>query len=88
MAKAIKYRFLSCLINTGTEEKPVMEPLYLEKHMPWSVETEQFAKEEAYNGEYEIYDDGQEEPVAKPTPEERIAELEEALNMLLNGVTE
>ena len=29
-----------------------------------------------------------EQPVPEPTPEERIAVLEEALNMLLSGVTE
>ena len=29
-----------------------------------------------------------EQPAPKPTPEERIATLEEALNMLLSGVTE
>lgn len=42
----------------------------------------------AYNGEYTIEDDGQPEPVVKPTQEERIAELEEALELLLSGVTE
>ena len=45
-------------------------------------------KEIAYNGEYTIEDDGQPESEAQPTAAERIAELEEALNMLLNGVTE
>lgn len=29
-----------------------------------------------------------EQPASEPTPEERIAVLEEALNMLLSGVTE
>lgn len=43
------------------------------------------AKAEAYNGEYTIEDDGVEE---LPTDAERIAELEEALYMLLNGVVE
>lgn len=45
------------------------------------------AKEIAYNGEYTIEDDGVEE-THEPTDAERIAELEEALAMLLNGVTE
>lgn len=45
------------------------------------------AKRESYNGEYVIEDDGVEE-VAEPTQEERIAELEEALALLLSGVTE
>ena len=43
------------------------------------------ASEAAYNGEYTLEDDGQQEPV---TDAKRIAELEEALDMLLSGVTE
>ena len=43
------------------------------------------AKEIAYNGEWSV--DGEDEAV-EPTDAERIAELEEALAMLLNGVTE
>ena len=46
------------------------------------------AKLEAYNGEYTVADDGRPEPEAQPTPEQRIAELEQALEMLLSGVTE
>ena len=56
--------------------------------MPYSDANEEIAKREAYNGEYAIEDDGQDEPVAEPTNEERTAELEEALEMLLSGVTE
>lgn len=86
--KRIKYTFLSSEVNYGTEEKPDVWQEFIHKDFQYSDETLEAANREAYNGEYEIYDDGQEEPVAKPTPEERIAELEEALNMLLNGVTE
>ena len=46
------------------------------------------AMEIAYNGEYTIEDDWQPESEAQPTNAERIADLEEALNMLLSGVTE
>ena len=56
--------------------------------MPWNEANEEIAKKEAYNGEYTIEDDGQPEPVPQQTQEERIAELEEALEMLLSGVTE
>lgn len=45
------------------------------------------ATEIAYNGEYTIEDDGIEES-KEPTQEQRIAELEAALEMLLSGVTE
>ena len=54
--------------------------------MGWNDTNEEIAKREAYNGEYTIEDDGQPEPEA--TPEDRIAELEEALSLLLSGVTE
>lgn len=42
----------------------------------------------AYNGEYTIEDDGQPELETQPSPEARIAQLEEALELLLSGVTE
>ena len=86
--KIIKYKFLSCEVNHGTEEKPDIEQIFFEKSMPYTEANEEIAKREAHNGEYTIEDDGQPEPVAQPTDTERIAELEEALDMLLNGVTE
>ena len=85
--KIIKYKFLSCQINHGTEEEPILEDVLLEKTIPYNSETEEFAKIEAFNGEYTIEDDGVEEPTEQ-TQEERIAELEEALDMLLKGETE
>lgn len=59
-----------------------------EVEMTWSEANEEIAKREAHNGEYTIEDDGQPEPEVQQTAEERIAELEEALAMLLSGVTE
>ena len=88
MAKAIKYKFLSCEVNHGTDESPDIEQIFLDVSMGWNEANEAVAKREAYNGEYEILDDGKPEPVAPPTNAERIAELEEALEMLLSGVTE
>lgn len=88
MAKVIKYKFLSAEVNHGTEEAPKIEQIFLDVTMPWNEVNEEIAKQEAYNGEYTIEDDGQPEPEAQPTPEQRIAELEEALAMLLSGVTE
>ena len=38
--------------------------------MTWSEANEEIAKAEAYNGEYEIFDDGQPEPVEEPTADE------------------
>ena len=85
MAKVIKYKFLSCEVNHGTEKEPAYVDVILAKSMPWNETNEEISKREADNGEYTIEDDGKE---PSQTPEERIAELEEALNMLLNGVTE
>ena len=56
------------------------------KEMGWNEANEEIAKREAYNGEYAIEE--VDEPEAEPTEAERIAELEEALAMLLSGVTE
>ena len=86
MAKVIKYKFLSCEVNHGTEENPDIEQIFLDVTMDWNEANEEIAKREAYNGDYTIEDDGQ--PEAQPTDAERIAELEEALAMLLSGVVE
>ena len=75
MAKVIKYKF-------GTEEHLTCVT------MRWDETNEEIAKKEAWGGEYTVEDDGQPEPEIQPTQEQRIAELEEALDMLLNGVTE
>ena len=84
--KIIKYRSLSAEVNHGTEDAPEIKQIFIDKSMGWSEVNEEIAKQEAYNGEYTIEDDGQ--PEAQPTPEQRIAELEQALEMLLSGVTE
>ena len=86
--KMISYKFLAAEINRGTEEEPNIEQIFRDKSMTCSESNEEIAKKEAYNGEYTIEDDGQPEPEPKQTPEERIAELEEALALLLSGVTE
>lgn len=85
MAKLIRYQFVSAEINCGTEEEPKTEKVILNKSMTWSEANEELAKREAYNGEYTIEDDGTE---AILTDAQRIAELEEALALLLSGVTE
>lgn len=85
--KIIKYKFLSCEVNHGTEENPNIEQIILEKSIGWNEANEEIAKKEAYNGEYTIEDDGQPEPEIQPTEAERIAELETMMNALL-GVSE
>lgn len=82
--KILRYN-LCTKVNTDTEEEPQIEEILSPVTMGWNEANEKIAKGEAYNGEYTIEDDGQPEPV---TEAKRIAELEEALELLLNGVTE
>ena len=93
--KIIKYKFLSAEINHGTEEEPKIEPVLLGKRMAWSEANEETAKAEAFNGEYTIEDDDQGEQETPITLENRVdaletdtADLAEALDMILSGVTE
>lgn len=78
--KIIKYKFLSAEVDN--------EQIFLEKSMGWNEVNEEIAKQEAYNGEYTIEDDGQLEQEVQATDAERITDLEEALALLLSGVTE
>ena len=85
--KILKYN-LCTKVNYGTEEEPKIEEILTPVTMGWNEINEETAKKEAYKGEYTIEDDGKPDPEVKRTEAERIAELEEALDMLLNGVTE
>lgn len=58
--------------NVGTEEEPVWEESFYEKKMPYAESREEIAKAEAYNGKYEIIDDGQADPVVEPSINEII----------------
>lgn len=84
--KTIRYQ-LNNQVNMGTEILPKWVDNLFFKTLPYSEENEEIAKQEAYNGEYTIEDDGVEETI-ESTPEERIKELEEALELLLSGATE
>lgn len=57
--KVIKYQYLSAMEGN--------EPRRIGKTIPFSAESEEAAKKEAYNGEYTIEDDGQPEPDATTT---------------------
>lgn len=90
--KIIKYQLMT-KVNHGTEEEPnivqTFQPCEIrcsESNLEANLE---LVKREAYNGEYTVEDDGQPDPSEEQlTQEERIAELEEAMDMLLSGVTE
>lgn len=85
--KTIKYKIrgYTGIYNPQTEETEQVTCL-VGVERPYSEKNIAVAQEEAYNGEYTVEDDGQ--PEAQPTDAERIAELEEALALLLSGVTE
>ena len=71
--------------NTG-----LIEPVISEKMIPYSAENEKIAKSEAYNGEYEIIDDGEPEPVIPPTNDELAAEnkrLKAQMEMQAQNIT-
>lgn len=82
MAKYWKYQLLQNRINEGTEENPVWKEYLLPKMIPATEANEEIAKAEAYNGEYEPFDDGIEE-VYQPTESERLEALEQALLELM-----
>ena len=77
--KTIKYKFLSCEIDHGTEEEPNIEQVFLDKTIPCSgaadyEEKLHIAKSEAYNGEVTVEEIPDTE--TEPTIEERVQTLE------------
>ena len=76
--KWIKYK-LRAEVNQGTEEEPQIEEVFTEKAVSYCETNLAIAEKEAWNGEYTIEDDGEEE--------ETEATTDEVLNVLL-GVTE
>jgi len=64
--KRLKYQYCT-EVNTGTQDEPNMVQSIIVKCPPYSEANEEIAKTEAYNGEYEIIDDGEPEPVTPPS---------------------
>lgn len=90
--KIIKY-LIEAKVNIGTYEEPIFEDVLTPTEIHCTADNLsanlEIARAESYNGvEPEVIDDGQPEPEVQPTEAERIAELEEALEMMLSGVTE
>lgn len=96
--KIIKYN-LCTRVNHGTEETPewvdLLSPVEIRCTADNLQANEAIAKAEAHNGEYTIEDDGEEESPGTPSLEDRVgtleadtADLSEALDMILSGVTE
>ena len=90
MAKVIKYKFLSCEVNHGTEEKPNIARIFLDKSIICTADNleanEDIAKKEAYTGEYTIEDDGRPEPEPTPSEESVWDELDAAYQKGVDSV--
>ena len=67
--KVLKYHLMT-EVNRGTEEQPDIQQIFSDVSLGWSEANEEIAKREAYNGEYEIVDDG--EPEHPPTEQEQL----------------
>lgn len=85
--KIIKYKFLSCAVNHGTEENPVMEKIFLDKKFECKTKAEYdanliIAEKEAEPGTLDPDNEGEfdYEPGSEST-------ADDILNALL-GVTE
>ena len=82
--KMIKYRFLSCEVNQGTEEEPNIEQIILNKTLECKTGAEfdvnySIAEKEAIPGTIEVSGEFE--------PEQDTASADDVLNALL-GVTE
>ena len=64
--KVIKYQMQQTVVIDGVEQ-PLSEEYMSSVVIPYSAESEERAKAEAYKGEYTIEDNGLPEPVEKPT---------------------
>lgn len=91
--KWIKYNFL-VTVNHGDDENPKLEEILTEKFIGYDENNLVIAQKEACDGEYTVEDDGIEENT-KPNLDDRVQALEEnntemneALDMILSGVTE
>lgn len=65
----LKYQIIVSGKPVDENEHPI-KPVISEKTIPYSIENEEIAKSEAYNGEYTIEDDGEPEPA--PTQLDRL----------------
>lgn len=83
--KVLKY-FLCTPVDVSTTDTSVWKTVLFPMEMGWNEINEETVKRVAYNGDYKIEEVPDVEP-EMPTQEDRIKELEEALTLLLSGVT-
>lgn len=92
--KTIKYKIVAGEINHGTEEEPNIERILQDKEIICNTKAQYeanlpIAEMEAIPGTLDTDPDGEFEPVSDElTDKERIAQLEEALEMILSGAVE
>ena len=83
-----RIRYTMCTeVNQGTLEKPDIKQIFSSVSISWSENSEEIAKREAYNGEYEIVDDGQPEPIVEPTQLDKL-EAQIAYLAMMSGYDE
>ena len=70
--RRIKYEYLLWEQNEGTEESPDIKRHFITKDFAYHDGSFAAAQREAWNGEYEIYDDGQPDPAEQPSQLDRI----------------
>lgn len=70
--KWIKFKQRIDRVNVGTEENPVWEDVFQEVGTEYNGADLERIKKIAYNGEYEVFDDGEPEPAEVPTQLDRI----------------
>lgn len=81
--KKIYYKIVN-RANVGTEEEPSWVETLFSKIANYSEAAEEIARAEAYEGKYEIYDDGKPDPAEQPTQLDRI-EAQVAYNSIMLG---
>lgn len=82
--KTIKYLYP---MGEGEHQSLVEKVLGCETEEAFVASLE-IAKQESYNGEYTVVDDGQPNVEEHGTNDERLTDLEEAVALILSGVTE
>lgn len=75
--KMLKYELYQSTTEEGVD-------ITITKEMPWSEVNEENAKQEAYKGEYEIFDDG--EPAPAPADDDEYADMASAIREGVNGI--
>lgn len=86
--KQLKYQLQTIVKELDESGNETERYIYYTVRVPDDESGRALAAKEAYNGVIEEIEVDEEPEAAKPTAEERLTELEEAVNLLLEGATE